>query len=522
MCFNVTATEQVPAPETEAARTSASSFCAESREPSSMPPADTSDAEVHSEGSEGTMPSELEELPKEQPELPSVGSAQHNLGCQPCAWFWKPQGCLNGAACLRCHLCPAGEIKRRKGELKQKKAAALEGDAHADALAGGPTVPPPPTAPNLNLCDDGLPPAPSWTAADPTLPSALPSVGSRLHGTGQCKPCAWFWKAEGCRNEAACGHCHLCPVGEAKARKQAKLAAIRAKQGGDGPTDLHEPGCRPGVSLEGVAPVIMSNISTAPALLFHVAEMSPGHLQQVQFVQQVQQVQQAQQVPVPPIQQFQPLQSFPLHAPAQPTQPAQAPLQSIQQVQIQPVPCQPTWTTIPSPPSQSQPGPQPGPQPPFLPQLSQPQRPVQRPVLLGHSLPAFQPAQSIGKLGSAYNAEGCSSFVLEAGERRYVPPVPETASSLSGLSSVPSHAPQFPHVTPLSLPSVGSALHADGKCSPCAWFWKPQGCRHGVHCGRCHLCPAGEIKQRKKSKAAAKEVTSAEPDMNFNPPLILD
>ena len=27
----------------------------------------------------------------------------------------KPQGCLNGDACLRCHLCPAGELKRRKG-----------------------------------------------------------------------------------------------------------------------------------------------------------------------------------------------------------------------------------------------------------------------------------------------------------------------------------------------------------------------------------------------------------------------
>ena len=30
------------------------------------------------------------------------------------AWMWKSQGCLNGALCMRCHLCPAGEIKRRK------------------------------------------------------------------------------------------------------------------------------------------------------------------------------------------------------------------------------------------------------------------------------------------------------------------------------------------------------------------------------------------------------------------------
>mmetsp|Transcript_48753 Transcript_48753/g.136399 ORF Transcript_48753/g.136399 Transcript_48753/m.136399 type:complete len:322 (-) Transcript_48753:258-1223(-) len=54
------------------------------------------------------------------------------------------------------------------------------------------------------------------------------SKGSALHGTGKCQPCAWFWKAgRGCQIGAACGYCHLCPEGEIKARKKAKLAAIR-------------------------------------------------------------------------------------------------------------------------------------------------------------------------------------------------------------------------------------------------------------------------------------------------------
>lgn len=26
------------------------------------------------------------------------------------------------------------------------------------------------------------------------------SLGSKAHGTGECKPCAWYWKPQGCRN----------------------------------------------------------------------------------------------------------------------------------------------------------------------------------------------------------------------------------------------------------------------------------------------------------------------------------
>jgi hypothetical protein len=50
------------------------------------------------------------------------------------------------------------------------------------------------------------------------------------------------------------------------------------------------------------------------------------------------------------------------------------------------------------------------------------------------------------------------------------------------------------------LPSMGSALHGTGKCSPCAWFWKPRGCASGTACDYCHLCPAGELKSRRKAK----------------------
>jgi len=53
------------------------------------------------------------------------------------------------------------------------------------------------------------------------------SVGSALHGTGECKPCSWFYKPGGCQNGSECGHCHLCPEGELLRRKKEKKGLIR-------------------------------------------------------------------------------------------------------------------------------------------------------------------------------------------------------------------------------------------------------------------------------------------------------
>jgi hypothetical protein len=53
------------------------------------------------------------------------------------------------------------------------------------------------------------------------------SIGSETHGTGNCRPCAWFWKPGSCQNDRECHHCHLCPQGELKARKKSKLNMMR-------------------------------------------------------------------------------------------------------------------------------------------------------------------------------------------------------------------------------------------------------------------------------------------------------
>jgi len=46
----------------------------------------------------------------------SEGSVLHPHDCKPCAWYHHARGCQRGADCEFCHLCPAGEIKRRKKE----------------------------------------------------------------------------------------------------------------------------------------------------------------------------------------------------------------------------------------------------------------------------------------------------------------------------------------------------------------------------------------------------------------------
>merc|ERR1712159_451611 len=50
------------------------------------------------------------------------------------------------------------------------------------------------------------------------------SAGSVGHNAGCCKPCAFVWKEEGCKEGEGCPFCHLCPPDEIKRRKKEKLA----------------------------------------------------------------------------------------------------------------------------------------------------------------------------------------------------------------------------------------------------------------------------------------------------------
>lgn len=81
--------------------------------------------------------------------------------------------------------------------------------------------------------------APRASPAPPPLPSSSSSstpvskhksptvsTGSALHQARLCKPCAWYWKSEGCWNGSQCKHCHMCPSGEIKNRSKMKKVKI--------------------------------------------------------------------------------------------------------------------------------------------------------------------------------------------------------------------------------------------------------------------------------------------------------
>jgi len=74
-------------------------------------------------------------------------------------------------------------------------------------------------------------------------PLGLPSHGSLLHATGECRPCMWFWKSSGCARADECLHCHLCPK-QARYRRR-RVKAARAESDGMAKSQFI-----PGVHLE--------------------------------------------------------------------------------------------------------------------------------------------------------------------------------------------------------------------------------------------------------------------------------
>lgn len=50
------------------------------------------------------------------------------------------------------------------------------------------------------------------------------------------------------------------------------------------------------------------------------------------------------------------------------------------------------------------------------------------------------------------------------------------------------------------IPTLGSQGHHVGRCRPCAFVWKDEGCLAGIECQFCHLCDSGEKKRRAKEK----------------------
>jgi len=57
----------------------------------------------------------------------------------------------------------------------------------------------------------------------------VPSIGSIGHRIGNCVPCGYFWKSQGCLNGSRCEYCHLCDSREKKRRQKAKKQFLKTK-----------------------------------------------------------------------------------------------------------------------------------------------------------------------------------------------------------------------------------------------------------------------------------------------------
>lgn len=80
------------------------------------------------------------------------------------------------------------------------------------------------------------------------------------------------------------------------------------------------------------------------------------------------------------------------------------------------------------------------------------------------------------------------------------PPPPAATIRVALAAVAPALAGPRIATGPAELPSLGSSGHGAGRCKPCAFAWKDEGCANGESCVFCHLCDPGEKKRRQKEK----------------------
>jgi len=289
-----------------------------------------------------------------------------------------------------------------------------------------------------------LPPAMTSTShASAATPHEFPSLGSALHASGQCRPCGWFWKLQGCQNGPNCAHCHLCPPGEVKTRKKSKMAAAKL----DASTITSQ------ALAAGLAAGCHVDALLAPPLPL------PLHLSSL----------------VPP---SAPQMSSILLAP-----------QSLPPLCSELLATQPMKVTLHLGPS-SPPRTPPRLMLPLEEFISPP--PTTSPVL-ELSPGALPRSLAMACMDDETDAEDPT---VDGEQKEDIAPVCERTSE--------SRLPRVTlELSTALLPSCGAALHGGQRCTACAWFWKPQGCANGQDCPYCHLCPQGEIRRRRKIKNAA-------------------
>lgn len=160
-------------------------------------------------------------------------------------------------------------------------------------------------------------------------------------------------------------------------------------------------------------------------------------------------------------------------------------------------------------------------------QYAQPSMAAPMPAMMQHQMPMVMQAQPGGhaprqtvimvnhqQQGIHFNSPGGTVYQPAPGGGYVMAPQAYSPGSTGGafVEVAAALGTQVPAGTPGFLPSIGSSIHdGTGRCSPCAWFWKPRGCQSAANCGYCHICPEGELKNRKKAKVAAIRMGVVEP-----------
>lgn len=71
---------------------------------------------------------------------------------------------------------------------------------------------------------------PMGSKEDILTPVVGPHPGGVGHGTGRCRPCAWFHQPGKCNFGEECFYCHFCPPDEIKRRRKEKIQAFKTAE----------------------------------------------------------------------------------------------------------------------------------------------------------------------------------------------------------------------------------------------------------------------------------------------------
>eukprot|EP00933_Yihiella_yeosuensis_P064366 TRINITY_DN67726_c0_g1_i1.p1 TRINITY_DN67726_c0_g1~~TRINITY_DN67726_c0_g1_i1.p1 ORF type:complete len:480 (+),score=120.95 TRINITY_DN67726_c0_g1_i1:136-1575(+) len=290
-----------------------------------------------------------------------------------------------------------------------------------------------------------------------------PSLGSELHGTGECRPCAWFFKAQGCQNGRECLHCHLCPKQAVKARKKArarehKVAERQLKEHEKQRRDAEKQQLQ--AEQEELEANFLWRRRISPSDQGHAwlgCATAPGHVENVM---------------------------------KEHITPESAAVQASNGFVDNDNGAKTTFVSR-------------------LPEV----------------LPCFSPPPGLAPPPglSHQSSEGIVEAEVGGGGAAADLSVPGEPVKVFASFTVKDDADKKASADDPSkqrLLSVGSALHESGDCKPCAWFWRASGCQNADSCMHCHLCPPGAMKSRKKSKAEPCKREAAHGDLRRLPTLM--